>query len=136
MQVSDIVVNDSFADLTTNLNSIYRLAKALHWNATKYDEHLLYDRIGDGIDGFIDDIVEVCIVPWTGNGNIIPETKIDSITPGALLDAITRTLALMEGIEARESLPQGVKNLLGTIAQDLIVKRMLLNQNIIKAENL
>lgn len=53
---------NKYNDLIVNLMVIKGYAKDLHYNIADYSIHLLADRVQDGLDDFIDEIKENCLL--------------------------------------------------------------------------
>ena len=128
----------SYTDLetiVTNLNSIYLMAKTLHWEALGYADHLLYDRVADGIQDDIDAVMEAAFLPFYElkiGKNIIVNSVPASTDATSLLSYIEGTIDLVENSLKNNNVLEGVKNVLSNVSNNLLVKQMLLRKNLQK----
>ncbi len=105
------------------LTALRGVAKDVHYTSKNYGDHLLADRIAEPLDGFVDDLKEVCLL---GRGEQVKKSgyyyEISSkIAPEAsywqgVIDIIKETLRVCESLER---LTRGEENLIGSIAQHL-----------------
>ena len=127
------------------LFAIQRTSKGIHYKAKGnnfYSDHLLCDRIYDGLDGFIDDIFENCFV---GKGDEAPQQsliikKASSLIPDITDDIeddfkllgilISNALTDIQGILKLPNLTAGDNDLLGRICSDLQKKIGFLSQRV------
>ena len=133
-------------DLMARLTVIYYYAKDIHYSAigmTFYSTHLLMDRITDGIQGYIDQINEVCFL---GRGEEAPTSQ--SILTEALKKFPEHWTEKGSLEELRDFIGGTLENILETeqnnngkylnaeisllddIAKDLQLKAGLLNQTL------
>ena len=126
-------------DLIGYLEAIRQTCKDWHYSASGdsfYSDHLLADRIGEPISGFIDSVKEVCFL---GNEVEAPKSKDvavalvlilkDDIEPKQLPDEVCRLINLaLYHIEelSKTGIMQGEINLLGNIAENLQQSKGLL----------
>ena len=131
-------------ELLSRLTAIHHFSKTIHYKSegeSFYGDHLLADRLGDGLDGFKDSINEVCFL---GEGVPTPLSK--DVLEGAIKflpdekkkcfellgemdDLIVDTLEHIQdltGSKDEGKLSVGEENLLGGIAEDLQLKHGLL----------
>lgn len=111
-----------------NLARIYFISKVLHWNATKYDTHLLYDRIAEDCIDSIDTIAESCIFPFFKITDL--DVKIDKFNLQSLKDKIQETAETIQEICQDKQTSEGTKNTLSGIAEKLNIKAYLINNNL------
>ena len=130
------------------LKSIYIIrfySKDIHYNCSglsAYSDHLLADRVFDGLDGFIDQINETI---YMGYGHIPPSSRevlngvvsdvpsiVDDITKcwGFLYEKIESCLDLISDIRDRFEDP-ALSSLLDGLAEDLRVKKGLVWRRIV-----
>lgn len=120
---------EKVTELIARLCAIESFCKDIHYTNVSYQDHLLADRIHDGISTHVDDIKEQVIL----SGDKLPlsskeylkktiefipninaqENKVNWIN---LKNLIKETKALIDGFEAKD---RGVNALLDNIAQDL-----------------
>lgn len=128
-------------ELLSRLTAIMFYSKTVHYNCkgqNAYSDHLLADKMIDELDGFKDDINEVCFLgenedtPLSkdvieGALKFLPEEKqeIDMLFK-SLDDLIVETIQHIQDLIDGE-LSVGEENLLGSIAQDLQFKHGLLH---------
>jgi DNA-binding ferritin-like protein len=121
------------------LNSIYGVAKDLHYSASGnefYGLHLMYDEIADGIMDSIDEIKENY---YLFNNLPVPDSK-EIFTISASQISITSTIAelgeLIKGCidtidevcKNNDTLTEGNKSMLGDISNDLSKKLGFINR--------
>lgn len=113
-------------NLITYLMAIESYAKDIHYNCTGenfYGNHLFADRISDGIDEYIDQIKEICLL----GHKISPLPSVEYLTRAAeiipmgadfrrMRDLLIDALEIIEHISG---VSKGDDNLLGAIAQDI-----------------
>ena len=122
-----------------NLNLIYAYAKTLHWNATDYGDHLLFDRISEEIHDLIDGLVETCIIPLQKKDEIKEDfvssiftnadAKVTNIQIEDLINLIVETINLCDAESKIEKMPEGVKTYLTDISKTLLLKGGLLDRS-------
>jgi len=122
------LLNKKLKNIAENQAKIYFIAKILHWNATKYDEHLLFDRIAENTIDNIDTIAESCIFPFDKITDF--DFKIEKYTIEALKDYIQETAELIQEITKDSDTSEGIKNTLSGIAEQLNIKAYLINNNL------
>lgn len=112
--------------LITHLTAVVNYAKDIHYNCSGnnfYGNHLFADRIGEGINDYIDQLKEICLL----GHKLIPLHSSEYLTRAAELipsgadfkqmrDLLIDSLEIIEHITG---MSKGDDNLLGAIAQDL-----------------
>ena len=113
-------------NLITHLMAVSNYAKDIHYNCSGdnfYGNHLFADRIADGINDYIDQLKEICLLghklsPLHSSEYLSVASKL--IPSGAdfrqLRDLLIDALEIIEHITG---VSKGDENLLGAIAQDL-----------------
>ena len=128
-------------DILARLTAIKHYAKDIHYTAkgeSFYSIHLLMDRVVSGLDDFIDSINEVC---YMGAGDNPPSSKEVLRLAQATIPVLTNTRENLERlvgiIKATLSELDDIKDtdradnsLLDSIAQDLKLKRGLIEHNL------
>lgn len=117
------------------LNDIYWESKTLHWTATDYGDHLLYDRIAEGIFDNIDEIMEGAFIPFYNlplENSILAKTLRDNATPQKLVDLLENAIEFIEKCLKNNDVLEAVKNILSNVSSELLVKQMLLRKNLQK----
>ena len=119
--------------IVKNLYEIYTSAKALHWASTDFGEHLLYDRVADGILDYIDEVAETVAIPFYDDFIIKPEiSEYTTISAYDLAEMLYLTILMLEEYQKYNNVMESVKTILSNISSDLLKKRMFITQNIIK----
>ena len=132
-------------ELLSRLLAITNFSKTIHYNCkgeNAYSDHLLADKIGDGLDTFRDDINEICFLGegldtplssevLTSAISFLPEETQDiNSLFRSLDDLLVNTLehiqSLIDNQDDENKISFGEENLLGGIAQDLQLKHGLL----------
>lgn len=115
-------------DIYFQLVNIYFTAKNLHWFSKNYSNHLLFDRIADGILDHVDTLIEVSLLDsstfialpiQTNNAEEKPEEQILSLHK-KLLDLIDSLTSV------KDVFSEAISNELNAISQDVQVKYNLL----------
>jgi hypothetical protein len=81
------------------------MAYALHWASyNNFAEHLLYERVADGLLASLDDIAEVCIIPHlkvkAGIANmLLPAEVYENASKKDLAVAISNGIKLVEELK-------------------------------------
>ena len=113
-------------NLITHLMAVSNYAKDIHYNCSGnnfYGNHLFADRVADGINDYIDQLKEICLLghklsPLHSSEYLSAASKL--IPSGAefrqLRDLLIDALEIIEHITG---VSKGDENLLGAIAQDL-----------------
>ncbi|MBP5795148.1 MAG: hypothetical protein J6W41_03990 [Alphaproteobacteria bacterium] len=109
-------------ELLQHLIALKYSCKINHWATDDYSRHLLYDRLGEGIDTFVDKIAERYFMSRDEknvfNANIL--------NPGLIeLDIVKKCMQLIELIErmiADQEVNQGMTSLLTDIESELLNK--------------
>ena len=113
-------------NLIIHLTAVSNYAKDIHYNCSGdnfYGNHLFADRIADGINDYIDQLKEICLLghklsPLHSSEYLSRASKL--IPSGAdfrqLRDLLIDALEIIEHITG---VSKGDENLLGAIAQDL-----------------
>lgn len=99
--------------------------KIKHWQSLNYGEHLLYDRLIENVDNFVDDIAEKAYMS-AGNASAINS----DILCGDLinLDLYEMINSILERIDAfvdENDAPEGILTLLGDVSKDFLTKLAL-----------
>lgn len=96
-----------------------------HWQAKNYGQHLLYDRLAENIDRFVDDLAEKVFMA-SGDSQVITS---DILNPQLInLDMVEMTtgiLELIDGLKKENQEPEGIPTLLGDISKDFLTKLAL-----------
>lgn len=116
-------------DLATQLVNIYFAAKNCHWFSRTYGNHLLFDRIADGLLDHVDALVEVALMDAEAFLPM-PIATTNTATTAAeqiihLHKLLTELLTSLNSVESIFS--ESVKNELNGLAQDVQVKINLLS---------
>lgn len=112
-------------ELLQHLIALKYSCKINHWSTDDYARHLLFDRLGEDIDDWIDKIAERYFMA-TEDKNIF---KANILNPKFVeLDIVKKCLQLIEVIErtvADEEVNQGMVSLLTDIESGLLNKLAL-----------
>lgn len=115
---------DKFNDLIVNLMVLQGYAKDLHYHVSDYSIHLFADRAQDGLDDFIDEIKENCIIS-KGYRVLKSYEYYDKASRTLLTSEISLnglkniTLDVLVGLEAIRNVSMGDSDLLGRIGNKL-----------------
>lgn len=122
---------DNFLKLMSLIRSIYHMAYALHWASyNNFAEHLLYERVADGLLASLDDIAEVCIIPHlkvkAGIANmLLPAEVYENASKKDLAVAISNGIKLVEELKSA-NITSAQSNVIDGIAAQLTQKYYLL----------
>lgn len=120
--------NEIIQDLATQIINIYFTAKNCHWFSKTYGNHLLFDRIADGLLGHLDALMETGLMNAEAYfplsfSVIAGNNKEQSIS--ILWDSLKR---LLDSIQSSiDIFPEAVKNELSGLSQDIKTKLNLLS---------
>lgn len=120
---------DIIKDIYAQLVNIYFTAKNLHWFSKTYGNHLLFDRIADGILDHVDTLIEVGLMHANDyyalpviTQNVEPTKDELILKLDKMLCDLRDALASVQG-----TFSEAVANELNAISQDIQVKIRLLS---------
>ena len=116
------------ADIYQQLVNIYFTAKNVHWFSKTYGNHLLFDRIADGLLDHVDALIEVGLMKATDFKALPVVTTNDKPTANEqialLYMQLKELLAALDSIKTIFAEP--IANELNAISQDVQIKINLL----------
>lgn len=100
--------------------------KLNHWTTTSYSQHLLFDRLQEDIDEFVDSIAEMYFMglnkkPELSN-NLLNPTYINS----DLYKLVSEIITLVKEVSDKEELTHGMHALLDDVCKSFCGKKALL----------
>ncbi|MBS4773118.1 MAG: hypothetical protein KHX55_02445 [Proteobacteria bacterium] len=99
--------------------------KLKHWQSTNYGMHLLYDRLIENVDKFVDDIAEKAYMSSGAADSLTAEILNSSLINLDVAEMITSILDKIDMIMTDDETPEGIKTLLGDISKDFLTKLAL-----------
>lgn len=91
--------------------------KLNHWTTKSYSEHLLFDRLQEGIDDIVDNIAEKYFMA-TNQHKLLTSSLVHSKYINSDLIKLSKDIvAHIDVLLKDESLPQGILSLLGAISE-------------------
>ena len=101
--------------------------KLQHWKSKKYANHLLFDRLIEEVDDFIDDVAEKAFVA-TGNADKIELEFLDlKKDPKQQIDEILSLTHKLDEEENKTMFSPGFYSLLEKINEEFLTKRALIS---------
>ncbi len=99
--------------------------KLRHWHASNYGAHLLYDRLIENIDGWVDDVAEKIFMASGEAGYLTWDILDPRCVELDIVAACTQILELVDRLVAENPGPEGIPSLLGDISKDFLTKLAL-----------
>ena len=99
--------------------------KLRHWQSPNYGVHLLYDRLIENIDGWVDDLAEKIFMASGEAGSLTPDILNPQYVETDIISACTQILELVDLLVSENSEPEGIPSLLGDISKDFLTKLAL-----------
>lgn len=99
--------------------------KLCHWQADDYGAHLLYDRLIENVDGWIDDLAEKIYMASGEAASLTPEILNPQYMETDIVSTCTHILELIDRLASENSEPEGIPSLLGDISKDFLTKLAL-----------
>lgn len=99
--------------------------KLKHWHASNYGAHLLYDRLLENIDTWVDDLAEKIFMASGEASSLAPEILNPQYVETDIVSACTKILELIDRLVSENSEPEGIPSLLGDISKDFLTKLAL-----------
>lgn len=121
--------NEIIKNVYNCLFDIYITAKNCHWFSKSYGQHLLFDRIADGILDHVDALIEVTYM----NADSFVALPISSSNIASTLEdqilTLKSQLQILQDLlsEIQNVFDEAVVNELNAISQDIRVKQHLLS---------
>lgn len=99
--------------------------KLKHWQASNYGAHLLYDRLLENIDNWVDDLAEKIFMA-SGEASSLTSKILDpQYVETDIVSACTKILELIDRLVSENRQPEGIPSLLGDISKDFLTKLAL-----------
>lgn len=99
--------------------------KIKHWQSSAYGAHLLYDRLAENIDRWIDDIAEKIFMAAGASEALTRDILNPQCVNTDIVAACTHILDLIDLLVSENSEPEGIPSLLGDISKDFLTKLAL-----------
>lgn len=112
-------------ELIQQLIAFKYACKLNHWQAKSYGAHLLYDRLIENIDDFVDDIAEKVYMASGSAAELSPDILRPELVNTDLVEAIAGILEKIDELLASPEQPEGIPTLLGDISKDFLTKLAL-----------
>ena len=100
--------------------------KLNHWGTNEYAKHLLFDRLQEGIDDFVDNIAEEYFMANNKKSDLKANVMSPNFVNQDLIKSCQEINAHIEKIINDEKFSQGILSLLGNIAEAFDEKLALL----------
>lgn len=101
--------------------------KLAHWKSTTYAQHLLYDRLQEGMDDLIDDIAERYFMAGKQTKQLSAKVLDPKYVNADLSAAIKDILQTIDKLMAKGNLSEGVESLITDIASQFLGKLALVD---------
>lgn len=99
--------------------------KLRHWQSSNYGMHLLYDRLIEDIDGWVDDLAEKMFMASGEAGSLTADILDPQYVEADIVTACTQILELVDRLVVENQEPEGIPSLLGDISKDFLTKLAL-----------
>ncbi|MDR1144619.1 MAG: DUF5856 family protein [Verrucomicrobiales bacterium] len=100
-------------------------AKLAHWKTTNYTQHLLYDRLQEGVDDLVDEIAEQYFMA-SGQADALSATVLEpKLVNPDVVAAINSVLKTIDTLVAQGGLSEGINSLITDIASQFLGKLAL-----------
>ncbi len=100
--------------------------KLNHWTTTIYSQHLLFDRLQEDIDDFVDNIAEKYFMGLNKKAELSKDIINTNYINSDLNQLTMSIMELIENISKKENLTHGMQALLDNICESFCEKRALL----------
>lgn len=112
-------------ELLQHLIAFKYACKIDHWQTDNYANHLLFDRLQEGIDDSVDDIAEKFFMAGDDKKVFKPELLNPKMIDKNLVKMIQAIIKHLEKIQEDDSLNEGMCSLLSGIEDDFLTKLAL-----------
>ncbi|MDR2412675.1 MAG: DUF5856 family protein [Rickettsiales bacterium] len=99
--------------------------KLNHWQTDSYSEHLLFDRLAEGIDNSADDIAEKYFMAADDKKTLKPELLNPKMINKDLVKMCHDIIEHLEELQNDGTLDKGMDSLLSGIEEDFLTKLAL-----------
>ena len=113
-------------ELIQRLISFKYSCKLNHWTTTIYSQHLLFDRLQEDIDDFVDNIAEKYFMGLNKKDELSKDIMNANYINSDLNQLTMSIMELIENIGKKENLAYGMQALLDGIYESFCEKRALL----------
>lgn len=114
-------------ELIQHLIAFKYACKINHWSTNGYSQHLLFDRLNESIDDWVDSIAESYFMAEGNkkvfNSNILNPKFINT----NLVQSCERIISHLEELQNNDETNEGLKSLLSNIEQEFLIKLALAN---------
>ena len=100
--------------------------KLNHWTTEIYSQHLLFDRLQEDIDDFVDNIAEKYFMGLNKKAELSKDIINTNYINSDLNQLIMSIMELIENISKKENLAHGMQALLDSVCESFCEKRALL----------
>nr|DAQ17240.1 MAG TPA: DpsA protein [Caudoviricetes sp.] len=112
-------------ELLQSLIAYKYAGKLKHWQSSNYGMHLLYDRLIENVDGWVDDIAEKVYMAAGVAEQLNKDILRSELINEDIAESITFILEKIEELLDDEEQPDGVATLLSDISKDFLTKLAL-----------
>lgn len=112
-------------ELIQELIAFKYACKLKHWQSSNYGQHLLYDRVAENIDKWVDDIAEKIFMASGEAEQLDYHILRPELVDTDLMEGIRKVLEKIEQMKNENSEPEGIPTLLGDISKDFLTKLAL-----------
>jgi DNA-binding ferritin-like protein len=96
--------------------------KINHWATNDYGDHLLFDRLGEELDDFIDDIAEKHFMAYNKKALLKSDLLNPKLVDKNLVNMSKKIIALTEKLQKDKKLDLGIVSYLGDIEKAFLSK--------------
>ena len=112
-------------ELLQNLIAYKYACKLKHWQSSNYGMHLLYDRLIENVDGWVDDIAEKVYMAAGAAEQLNEDILRPELINKDIAEMAASVLEKIEELLNEKDQPDGVATLLSDISKDFLTKLAL-----------
>lgn len=112
-------------ELMQHLIAFKYACKINHWSTTEYAAHLLYDRLAEDVDDWIDKIAESHFMAGDEKSVFKPDLLAPKMISRNIVAMCESIISHLEELQEDDELNEGAKSLLGDIEAVFLVKLAL-----------
>lgn len=116
-------------ELMQNMIAFKYACKINHWSTDNYSSHLLFDRLTERIDDWVDNIAESYFMARNDKKVFKPDLLAPKMVERDLVKMCEKIISHIETLVKNADLDEGTESLLGDIAADFLGKIALAQLN-------
>ena len=112
-------------ELMQHLIAFKYACKINHWSTNEYAQHLLYDRLAEGVDEWVDKVAESHFMAGDEKSVFKPDLLTSTMISRNIVGMCESIISHLEELQEDDELNEGAKSLLGDIEAEFLVKLAL-----------